>query len=113
MYIIGIQVNEYESGKAIPNQQVLGKLERALGIKLRGKNIGEPLTFGKKKQREAFLEKHLDIYTMLSSVVKKKGDFSSQVVWIQDIESFIPYFFPGSLYLYKILDKKKCNVHGR
>ncbi|KAG0170026.1 multiprotein-bridging factor 1 [Apophysomyces sp. BC1034] len=42
-------VNEYESGKAIPNQQVLGKMERALGIKLRGKNIGEPLTFGKKK----------------------------------------------------------------
>ncbi|KAI9319408.1 multi protein bridging factor 1-domain-containing protein [Dichotomocladium elegans] len=42
-------VNEYESGKAIPNQQILGKLERALGIKLRGKNIGEPLTFGKKK----------------------------------------------------------------
>ncbi|KAI8138525.1 multi protein bridging factor 1-domain-containing protein [Fennellomyces sp. T-0311] len=42
-------VNEYESGKAIPNQQVLGKLERALGVKLRGKNIGEPLTFGKKK----------------------------------------------------------------
>lgn len=43
------QVNEYESGKAVPNQQILGKLERALGVKLRGKNIGEPLTFGKKK----------------------------------------------------------------
>ncbi|KAI8332755.1 multi protein bridging factor 1-domain-containing protein [Blakeslea trispora] len=42
-------VNEYESGKAIPNQNVLGKMERALGIKLRGKSIGEPLTFGKKK----------------------------------------------------------------
>ncbi|RCI03137.1 hypothetical protein CU098_008697, partial [Rhizopus stolonifer] len=41
-------VNEYESGKAIPNQGILGKLERALGVKLRGKNIGEPLTFGKK-----------------------------------------------------------------
>ncbi|KAI7903217.1 multi protein bridging factor 1-domain-containing protein [Cokeromyces recurvatus] len=42
-------VNEYEAGKAIPNQNILGKMERALGIKLRGKNIGEPLTFGKKK----------------------------------------------------------------
>lgn len=41
-------INEYESGKAIPNQQVLGKIERALGVKLRGKNIGEPL-FAKKK----------------------------------------------------------------
>ena len=30
-------VQEYENGKAIPNQQVLGKLERALGVKLRGK----------------------------------------------------------------------------
>ncbi|QPG72792.1 multiprotein-bridging factor 1 [Brettanomyces nanus] len=36
-------VNEYESGKGIPNQQVLGKMERALGIKLRGKNLGAPL----------------------------------------------------------------------
>lgn len=41
-------INEYESGKAIPNQQILGKIERTLGVKLRGKNIGEPL-FGKKK----------------------------------------------------------------
>lgn len=36
-------VNEYESGKAIPNNQVMGKLERALGIKLRGKDKGQPL----------------------------------------------------------------------
>ncbi|CAO3670089.1 unnamed protein product [Umbelopsis ramanniana] len=42
-------VNEYEAGKAVPNQQILGKLERALGVKLRGKDIGGPLTFGKKK----------------------------------------------------------------
>ena len=40
-------INDYEAGRAIPNQQVLGKLERALGVKLRGKNIGEPL-FAKK-----------------------------------------------------------------
>jgi putative transcription factor len=30
-------VQEYEAGKAIPNQQILGKLERVLGVKLRGK----------------------------------------------------------------------------
>lgn len=36
-------VNEYESGKAIPNQQIFAKLERALGIKLRGKERGKPL----------------------------------------------------------------------
>lgn len=36
-------VNEYESGKGTPNQQVLAKMERALGIKLRGKDIGQPL----------------------------------------------------------------------
>jgi len=30
-------IQEYESGKAIPNQQIIGKLERALGVKLRGK----------------------------------------------------------------------------
>ena len=29
-------IQEYESGKAIPNQQILGKLERVLGVKLRG-----------------------------------------------------------------------------
>lgn len=36
-------INDYEAGRAVPNQQVLGKLERAVGVKLRGKNIGEPL----------------------------------------------------------------------
>jgi len=41
-------VNEYESGKAIPNQQIISKLERAVGVKLRGKDIGQPLG-GKRK----------------------------------------------------------------
>ncbi|CAR23224.1 Multiprotein-bridging factor 1 [Lachancea thermotolerans] len=41
-------INDYEAGRAIPNQQILAKLERALGVKLRGKNIGEPL--GPKKK---------------------------------------------------------------
>jgi len=36
-------VTEYESGKAIPQDKVLAKMERALGIKLRGKDIGTPL----------------------------------------------------------------------
>jgi putative transcription factor len=30
-------IQDYESGKAIPNPQILGKLERHLGVKLRGK----------------------------------------------------------------------------
>ncbi|KAL2523521.1 Multiprotein-bridging factor 1b [Abeliophyllum distichum] len=30
-------IQEYESGKAIPNQQIISKLERTLGVKLRGK----------------------------------------------------------------------------
>ena len=42
-------LQDYESGKAIPNPQILGKLERALGVKLRGKDIGKKLeTPGKK-----------------------------------------------------------------
>lgn len=36
-------VMEYEQGKAIPNQQILAKMERVLGIKLRGKGIGNPV----------------------------------------------------------------------
>ncbi|KAM0938588.1 putative transcription factor Lambda-DB family [Dioscorea sansibarensis] len=30
-------IQEYESGKAIPNQQIISKLERVLGTKLRGR----------------------------------------------------------------------------
>lgn len=30
-------IQEYECGKAIPNQQIITKLERTLGVKLRGK----------------------------------------------------------------------------
>jgi ribosome-binding protein aMBF1 (putative translation factor) len=29
-------IQDYESSKAIPNPQILGKLERTLGVKLRG-----------------------------------------------------------------------------
>lgn len=36
-------VNDYEAGRGIPNQVVLGKIERAIGIKLRGKDLGQPL----------------------------------------------------------------------
>jgi len=36
-------VNEYEQGKAVPSQQVLRKMERKLGVKLTGKNVGEKI----------------------------------------------------------------------
>jgi len=42
-------IQAYESGKAPPDQQLLAKLERVLGIKLRGSDIGSPLGGPKKK----------------------------------------------------------------
>lgn len=42
-------INEYERGAAIPNNQVMGKIERAIGMKLRGKDKGKPLGSGPKK----------------------------------------------------------------
>ncbi|KAF9052785.1 multi protein bridging factor 1-domain-containing protein [Panaeolus papilionaceus] len=36
-------IQDYESSKAIPNPQILGKLERVLGVKLRGSDIGKKL----------------------------------------------------------------------
>jgi transcriptional regulator with XRE-family HTH domain len=43
-------INECESGTALNNQALLAKLERVLGVRLRGKNKGEPFTFGKKTE---------------------------------------------------------------
>ncbi|XP_028458236.1 endothelial differentiation-related factor 1 homolog isoform X1 [Perca flavescens] len=43
-------IADYECGKAIPNNQVLGKIERAIGLKLRGKDIGLPLEAKPKKK---------------------------------------------------------------
>ena len=34
-------VNEYEAGKGIPNNQIMIKIEKAIGIKLRGKDKGK------------------------------------------------------------------------
>lgn len=36
-------ITDYEAGRGIPNQMILGKIERAIGIKLRGKDKGQPL----------------------------------------------------------------------
>lgn len=36
-------INDYEAGRGIPNQVVIGKIEKALGVKLRGKDRGQPL----------------------------------------------------------------------
>lgn len=36
-------VNDYEAGRGIPNNLILGKIERIIGIKLRGKDIGTPM----------------------------------------------------------------------
>jgi len=41
-------IQDYESGKAIPNPQVLSKFERILGVKLRGADIGKKLEGPKK-----------------------------------------------------------------
>ncbi|PIO25071.1 hypothetical protein AB205_0007160, partial [Aquarana catesbeiana] len=42
-------IADYECGKAIPSNQVMGKIERAIGLKLRGKDIGKPLESVPKK----------------------------------------------------------------
>jgi len=41
-------IQDYESSKAIPNAQILGKLERVLGVKLRGADIGKKMDGPKK-----------------------------------------------------------------
>lgn len=35
-------VTEYENGKAIPNEQILVRMEKALGVYLRGAKAGQP-----------------------------------------------------------------------
>lgn len=44
-------IMDYESGRAIPNNQILGKIERVLGIKLRGKDKGKPFGSGGKGKK--------------------------------------------------------------
>ncbi|THD19199.1 Endothelial differentiation factor 1 [Fasciola hepatica] len=42
-------IADYEQGRAIKNQVILSKIERALGVKLRGKDKGQPLGGPRKK----------------------------------------------------------------
>lgn len=43
-------ITDYEAGKGIPNNVILGKIERAIGIKLRGKDKGKPLQLPESKK---------------------------------------------------------------
>ncbi|KAM6975581.1 endothelial differentiation-related factor 1 homolog [Tautogolabrus adspersus] len=43
-------IADYECGRAIPNNQVMSKIERAIGLKLRGREIGQPLEAKPKKK---------------------------------------------------------------
>uniref|UniRef100_A0A0K8TQR1 Putative transcription factor mbf1 n=1 Tax=Tabanus bromius TaxID=304241 RepID=A0A0K8TQR1_TABBR len=36
-------VNDYEAGRGIPNNMILGKIEKVIGVKLRGKERGKPM----------------------------------------------------------------------
>lgn len=36
-------ITDYEAGRGIPNNVIIGKIERVIGIKLRGKDRGKPL----------------------------------------------------------------------
>jgi len=36
-------VQDYEAGRGIPNNLILGKIEKVIGLKLRGKDRGQPL----------------------------------------------------------------------
>lgn len=46
-------IQDYEQGKAIPAPMVLSKLEKALKVKLRGKDIGTPLLSVAEKKAQA------------------------------------------------------------
>eukprot|EP00042_Codosiga_hollandica_P012170 m.27332 g.27332 ORF g.27332 m.27332 type:complete len:142 (+) comp39699_c0_seq1:153-578(+) len=37
-------IGDYEAGRSIPDPAILGKIERIVGIKLRGKDIGKALS---------------------------------------------------------------------
>ncbi|XP_015914714.1 endothelial differentiation-related factor 1 homolog [Parasteatoda tepidariorum] len=36
-------INDYEAGRAVPNQMILTKIERVIGLKLRGKERGQSM----------------------------------------------------------------------
>lgn len=42
-------INDYEAGRGIPNNVILGKIERVIGVKLRGKERGQPMAPPTKK----------------------------------------------------------------
>jgi putative transcription factor len=36
-------ITDYEAGRGIPNNVIIGKIEKVIGLKLRGKDRGKPL----------------------------------------------------------------------
>lgn len=42
-------ITDYEAGRGIPNNVIIGKIEKVIGIKLRGKDRGMPVQPPEKK----------------------------------------------------------------
>ncbi len=50
-------IQKFEARIEMPNQQELGRIEKQLGISLRGETFGQPKAFGKKKKGKGVADK--------------------------------------------------------
>ena len=103
-------IQEYESGKAIPNQQIIGKLERALGVKLRGKKWNKVIEHGYQYQYQCFvsvlqLVECINLSHVIISTCCK--DLSSIYLWIWSRVLCI-VSHNGTVTFYVPMQKLKC-----
>lgn len=70
-------ITDYEAGRGIPNNIIIGKIERVLGIKLRGKDRGKALQLGDKKIKVLQMWKVEELlYLNLDTIVRFQFAFN-------------------------------------
>lgn len=90
-------VQDYEAGRGIPNNLILGKIEKVIGLKLRGKDRGQTLAPPGKKWDAGG---HTHYKSLISSKSYSFGRLNNEVFFLDSFEKNYQFLLNGKCWIF-------------